>query len=429
MNFFSITDADLPPITPPDDTTVAAPQPAAPAAVEKTAATTARRRADTNESSVAGGLLWLGAFAVALAIMHFLIPRIAENVQYSMTRGRLQAEYEIASQQLDLPDTSLHNLSHAYQLVSQRVGPSVVHIDVTTQEEEKPEAGKSGLFHSLPFRFEGQGSGVLMDSEGYILTNHHVIKGASEITVKLADGRQVIGSIVGIDQDTDLALLKIQADKLVAANWGDSERLDMGALVWAVGSPFGLQHSITFGILSGKHRGGSAGTPYQDFLQTDAAVNPGNSGGPLVDSHGRVVGINTAIIGDAYQGISFAIPSRVARDVYQRLKTSGRVSRGWLGVAPDDMTARRAEALGSAAGRGVFIAAVVDSPDLPSPAGKAGIREGDVLLDWNGSQVNSPIDLIRLVGETAVGDAADVTVLRDGSELTLSVTIAERPAS
>src|SRR5262249_43832764 len=158
---------------------------------------------------------------------------------------------------------------------------------------------------------------------------------AREIQVSLADGRRVVGTLVGVDRETDLALLKIKAEGLTATRWGDSDEMQTGALVWAVGSPFGLERSITSGILSAKNRRGATGTAYQDFLQTDAAVNPGNSGGPLVNSEGRVVGINTAIVGDSFQGISFAVPSNVARDVFERLKGDGLVRRGWLGVQLD----------------------------------------------------------------------------------------------
>src|SRR5690606_6488902 len=155
--------------------------------------------------------------------------------------------------------------------------------------------------------------------------------------------RRVTGEVVSMDPETDLAVIRVDAGNLIAADWGDSDRTDVGALVWAVGSPFGLERTITSGILSAKHRAGLAGTPYQDFLQTDAAVNPGNSGGPLVNAQGNVVGVNTAIVGDAYQGISFAVPSNVAREVYERLRGDGEVRRGWLGVALDSITEDRAK--------------------------------------------------------------------------------------
>jgi serine protease Do len=221
-------------------------------------------------------------------------------------------------------------------------------------------------------------------------------------------------------------VLKIKADGLTAVNWGDSEQMEPGALVWAVGSPFGLERTITSGILSAKHRAGLAGSLHQDFLQTDAAVNPGNSGGPLVDNQGRVIGINTAIVGDAYQGISFAIPSKVAREVYERVKAEGTVKRGWLGVALADVTEEVAQHVGLATATGVHIASVVDQPG-GSPAAQAGIRAGDIILKWNDSTVRMPIDLMRLVGKTAIGSKAKVVVFRDGQELTLEVVVGERP--
>ena len=223
-------------------------------------------------------------------------------------------------------------------------------------------------------------------------------------------------------------MLKISGDNLIAAPWGDSEEVDVGALVWAVGSPFGLQSSVTFGIISAKHRGGMAGEVYQDFLQTDAAVNPGNSGGPLVDAQGRVIGINTAILGDAYQGVSFAIPSSVAKGVYERLKANGRVARGWLGVQLDDVSEPTARRLGLPAAAGALIVTVVDDLSLPSPAKDAGLRVGDVVVSWNGIPVNKSADLIRMVAMTEIGSTAQVELFRRGQKLTLEVRVAERPA-
>jgi S1-C subfamily serine protease len=273
---------------------------------------------------------------------------------------------------------------------------------------------------------EGQGSGVIVEADGYILTNNHVIRGASEILVSLADGRKVPARVVGRDARTDLAVLKIDADQLTPATWGDSEAVEPGALVWAVGSPFGLERSVTSGILSGKHRSGLAGNPQQDFLQTDAAVNPGNSGGPLVDVSGRVIGINTAIVGEAYQGISFAIPSNVAREVYARLKAEGAIRRGWLGVQLEEMTAAHARRVGLPAPAGVYIAGIF-MQDGPSPAARAGIQPGDVLLRWGDTEVSSPLDLRTLVEKTAIGRRTPVLIYREGRELTLEVIVGERP--
>jgi S1-C subfamily serine protease len=266
-----------------------------------------------------------------------------------------------------------------------------------------------------------------MDESGYILTNNHVIRGASDIHVSLADGRKLKARIVGRDGPTDLAVLKIDAEKLLPAEWGDSEALEPGALVWAVGSPFGLERSITSGILSAKHRSGLVGSQHQDFLQTDAAVNPGNSGGPLVDASGKVVGINTAIVGEAYQGISFAIPSNVARDIYTRLKSEKIVKRGWLGVQLEEMSPERASESGLPEPRGVYIVGIYLDDNAKSPAATAGIQPGDVLLAWNGVAVNSPLELRKQVENTKVGSRAKVTVFRDGQDVTLEVIVGQRP--
>jgi S1-C subfamily serine protease len=190
-----------------------------------------------------------------------------------------------------------------------------------------------------------------------------------------------------------------------------------------------LESTITSGILSAKHRAGLAGEVYQDFLQTDAAVNPGNSGGPLVDAHGRVIGINTAILGDVYQGVSFAIPSSVAKEVYVRLKTNGQVARGWLGVQLREVRDDDQQQHGLPHKRGALISNVIDRPQVPSPALQAGLRAGDIVLAWNGQEISKPAELIRLVAMTDVGSTATLVVWRDGTRITVTLTIAERPRS
>ena len=230
--------------------------------------------------------------------------------------------------------------------------------------------------------------------------------------------------VVGKEPRKDLAVLKIPGQDFIAAEWGDSESLEVGALLWAMGSPFGLQRTITFGILSGKHRYGMAGDVYQDFLQTDAAVNPGNSGGPLVDARGKVVGINTAILGESYQGVSFAIPSSVARVIYQRIRSTGRMARGWLGVhlgqvddelAYQDEPGARIEGMARALAR------------EQSPALRAGLQKGDLIVGWNGFRITKPSELIRQVAMTEVGSTAVVELRRGERTLKLTVTVAERP--
>jgi serine protease Do len=221
-------------------------------------------------------------------------------------------------------------------------------------------------------------------------------------------------------------VLKVDAGGLVAAPWGDSDTLEVGDWVLAVGNPFGLDRSVTAGILSAKQRRQVVDSlPFQDFLQTDAAVNPGNSGGPLVNLRGEVIGINTAIVGEAYQGISFAIPSVTARDVYQRLKTTGKVSRGWLGVSLQELTEERAKALKIDARQGVIVQSVVPE----SPAAEAGLQSGDCIVEWNGQQVTSPSDLSLRVARTAVHSSVLASIVRQQQKLEIEVVVGERPSS
>ena len=195
----------------------------------------------------------------------------------------------------------------------------------------------------------------------------------------------------------------------------------------AVGSPFGLQSTITFGIVGGKHRSAIVGDVYQDFLQTDAAVNPGNSGGPLVDVRGRVVGINTAIVGEDYRGVSFAVPSAVARDVCERLKTKGVMTRGWLGVQLRNLGEVDLKRRKLPDKRGALVVLVIDDPNVPHPAIEAGVKAGDVIVRWNGQGVASREELIRLIGMTDIGESVPMIVWRDGAELSLKIKVAERP--
>jgi S1-C subfamily serine protease len=385
----------------------------------------ARATAIRNQASFSlAKLLWLVTMVAVMLGVYYQVPRLAEEINYGLTRGRQRAEYENARERLkDLP---LEGLSTAYQLVSQKVGPSVVHINVESKSPGDVAEEAANRFHR--FRdFSGQGSGVIVDAEGYIVTNLHVVRGAEKIQVSLSDGRRVPGKLIGTDDETDIALIKVDAGQLLPADWGDSEQLNVGALVWAVGSPFGLERSVTAGILSAKHRAGLAGTPYQDFLQTDAAVNPGNSGGPLVNAQGQVVGINTAIVGESYQGISFAVPSSIAHEVYDRLRDKGRVARGWLGVQLAEVPPEISASLKLQPGRGAYIAGVVDQLDSSSPAQQAGIARGDVVVRWNDKDVTSPATLSNFVAQTEIGSTAKVQVNRGGQELSFDVKVGERP--
>jgi serine protease Do len=367
---------------------------------------------------------------VLLVAAKFLVGPIVETVQYSVTRGQERAKAEVARTQLGrLADTSA-----AFRLVAQAVGPSVVHIDTYRQTAVSNRAGNEAeedeweqIYGDRPQQLlsTGQGSGVIVDESGYVLTNYHVIRQASAIKVKLSDGRTIREcQVVGVDPPTDLALLKIKADGLTAANWGDSDSLEVGDWVLAVGNPFGLDRSVTAGIVSAKQRRQVVDNmPYQDFLQTDAAVNPGNSGGPLVNLKGEVVGINAAIVGHGYQGISFAIPSGIARDIYQRLKATGTVARGWLGVSLDEVTKELADERGLTAAEGVLVRLVF--PD--SPAMQAGIVADDVIVEWNRHRVSDPTGLSLAVARTEIGAKVPVIVQRGAKQVRLEVVVGERP--
>jgi serine protease Do len=231
-------------------------------------------------------------------------------------------------------------------------------------------------------------------------------------------------TVVGVDPLSDLAVLKVRSHTLTAAPWGDSARLEVGDPVLAVGSPFGLAQTVTAGIVSAKGRRGVVqDINYEDFLQTDAAVNPGNSGGPLVNLQGQVVGINTAIYGPAYLGISFAIPSQIARDVYKKLRDTGTVARGWLGVALQSLDDNLAERFGLEDAKGALVTGVL--PD--SPADLAAIRVGDVIIEWNGKPVPDPSSLSFAVAGTAIGSKATVGLIRDEKKIELIVTVTQRP--
>ncbi len=362
--------------------------------------------------------------------LRFYGPELVEELRYAWTRGQQRAEHDVAV--AELASAPLAGLSRAYQMVSQRVAPSVVHI-----ETRKPKNAGNALENMSDLfgaprdsrRDErNQGSGVIVSPEGHVVTNMHVVNGYDEVIVNMNDGRHLAAKVLGVDRLTDLAILKIDAEGLIPAEWGDSDGLEEGALVWAVGSPFGFQHSITSGIVSAKNRGGQAGTPYQDFLQTDAAVNPGNSGGPLVDSEGRIVGINTMIVGPAFQGISLAIPSNVVRRVCDRLLADGHVNRGWLGIALEQLTPELGQRLGLQQSGGALVTKLVLQPGKTSPAELAGLRPRDVIVEWDGVPVDTTSQLSRAIAETPIGKTVSLVVVRDGVRLEQQIAIGQRPS-
>lgn len=274
---------------------------------------------------------------------------------------------------------------------------------------------------------QSAGSGVILDPNGYIVTNNHVVEGATQITVTLSDRREFTAKTVGTDPKTDLAVIKIEAKDLPSLKWADYDKLAVGDLVLAVGSPFGLSSTVTLGIISALGRGNVGIADYEDFIQTDAAINPGNSGGALVNMNGELMGINTAIFSrtGGSEGIGFAIPSSIAVDIVDSLQKTGKVVRGWMGVAIQEITPALAKSFKLPEQRkGVLISDVNEN----GPSAAAGMKRGDVVIAFNGKEVQSVSQLRNLVARTMVGKDAQVKVLRDGKEQTISVKVAERPS-
>jgi serine protease Do len=274
------------------------------------------------------------------------------------------------------------------------------------------------------FKQRSLGSGFIIDKDGYIVTNNHVIEDADQIKVKLKNGQEFDAEIVGRDANTDIALIKLKsAQELPFVKLGDSTKLKVGDWVMAIGNPFGLEHTVTAGIVSAKGRVIGSG-PYDDFIQTDASINPGNSGGPLLNLQGEVVGINTAIVATG-QGIGFAIPMNLARGIIEQLIAQGEVTRGWLGVAIQDLTRELAEYYGIPDEKGVLVTEVFPG----DPAETAGIRPRDVVIEVNGKKVSSSRELSRTIADIGVGDRAKILVLRNGKTKTFRVKIAKREDS
>ncbi|MGK2943301.1 MAG: DegQ family serine endoprotease [Desulfuromonadales bacterium] len=269
-----------------------------------------------------------------------------------------------------------------------------------------------------PRKERSLGSGFIISADGYILTNDHVVDGADEIKVKLSDGREFNAEIRGLDPKLDLALIKIEAgENLPIAALGDSDSIKIGEWVMAIGNPFGLEQTVTVGIVSAKGRVIGAG-PYDDFIQTDASINPGNSGGPLFNVKGEVVGINTAIVAGG-QGIGFAIPVNMAKQILPQLRDEGHVTRGWLGVTVQALNKELAESFGLETPQGALVNEVIKG----SPADKAGLQRGDILLNYDGQKIMELNDLPRLVAATPVDKAVELRIFRDGRERVVKVAI------
>ena len=362
-----------------------------------------RRRSSIAEELFAR-MFWLASSAVLVMTIWKIGPIVVENYQYSLVKGKVRAEYENAVEQLQ--QDPLRGVSNAYELVAQKIRPSVVSVKADRGSSDKA----------------GQGSGVIMSSEGYILTNEHVVHDAQHIEVTLHDRRVYKAEIVGkTDSYNDLAVLKIEANDLQPAQWGDSDKLEVGSIVWAIGSPFGLDQTVTSGIVSAKNRYDEE-RPKVELLQTDAAVNRGNSGGPLVDAQGNVVGINTSIFGSEFIGISFAIPSVQARFVYDQTIAKGYVSRGFLGAIPRPVFQSHVARLGLSDVNGARLSSITPN----SPADQSGLRINDVVRNWDGNEIVDHQMLYRYVSMTAPGKVAEVEIVRDGQLQFLQVRVGDR---
>lgn len=312
----------------------------------------------------------------------------------------------------------------AFSAVAKQVTPCVVNISTISRKKIiQPFFEMNPLFEDFfgapqTRRDKSLGSGFIISRDGYIVTNDHVVRDAESIQVKLSNDKVYDAKIVGGDQKTDIAVIKINAADLPAAVLGDSDKLEVGQWAIAIGNPFGLERSMTVGIISATGRSNVGIETYENFIQTDASINPGNSGGPLLNIHGEVIGINTAIVA-AGQGIGFAIPIAMAKPIFTQLVQKGTVSRGYLGVTIQPVTEEIAGSFGLKQARGALVNDVLKG----SPADKAGIRQGDVITGFNGSEVKDPSHLQRLVAEHGVGKSARVTVFRDGKTVDLSMTL------
>jgi serine protease Do len=337
------------------------------------------------------------------------------------------------------PRATLRALEDAFAAVADRATPAVVHVSTVPKkapagaQEDAPERFKEFFgdeFYDRYFRrrpredARATGSGVVVDPKGYILTNNHVIENAQEIIVRLSDQRKFTARLVGRDPKTDLAVLKVDAPgPLPVAELGDSSQLRVGQWAIAIGNPFGLDRTVTVGIVSATARTRVGVTQYDNFIQTDASINPGNSGGPLLNIDGKVIGINTAIVA-AGQGIGFAIPINQARDVMQQLITRGRVVRGWLGIVIQDLTDQLAGSFGVKEGGGVLVAEVMKG----SPADTAGLKAGDIVVELGGSAIKEVPDLQRRVAAVKPGQTMKLTVIRERKTMSFSVKMGEMPS-
>jgi Do/DeqQ family serine protease len=366
----------------------------------------------------------LGLSVGALTFWHMMHPKIAPPSNVSFHEDSVLPPIERTSRD---SGRSLEAIDSEFTSLVERAIPSVVSITTTAAPNREAlvrqlfGVGGRGVTQSSKM-----GSGMIVSPEGYIVTNWHVVNGASEVTVQLNDRRTFKAHVAGIDQRSDIAVLKIEVEGLTPIDFGDSELVRVGQMVFAVGNPFGLQETVTQGIISAKERR-TTSEAANEFFQTSTTINPGNSGGPLIDIHGKVIGINNFIISSSggSEGIGFAIPSNVARRVYEDIINHGRVIHPWFGVIMTPLTPNLAEQLGLHDSRGALVAATLAN----SPAERSGLHEGDVILSFNGRSIWDWKDLRNRIAESQVETPVKFTILRAGKTLDLSVTMQEEPAS
>ena len=376
------------------------------------------------------------AIAVFIAV-GFLVGEYMPASHASNTGAPLVA----ATAQANQPAPTSGPTGNSFAQIAKAVTPTVVNITATatrvSRGHDRDRRDPMDEFFGMPGRPHspvppgeprgGVGSGVIISPEGYIVTNNHVVEGAQELTVTLPDKREFRGKIVGTDPKTDLAVIKVDGRDLPFVPWGDSSKLQVGEYVLAVGNPFGLNSTVTLGIVSGLGRGRMGITQYEDFIQTDAAINPGNSGGALVNQAGELVGINTAIISQTggYQGVGFAVPVSMVKPVYESLVATGKVVRGYLGVGIQDLNQELAKSFDLKDPKGALVSNVAED----SPAERAGLKQGDVIVGYQGAPVEDAITLQRQVTRTSVGTKVAVQVVRNGKTLDLTVTVGEQPGA
>lgn len=333
-------------------------------------------------------------------------------------------------------------MGQAFADVAKKVSPAVVFVQVEKKVTSGGPAAPSGFpgffdddllrrfFGEVPFSnspeqvVQGQGSGFIVSDDGYIMTNNHVVSGADKVKVQLPDDREFDAQIVGTDPHTDVAVIKIDADHLPALTFGNSDEIQVGDWVLALGNPFGLANTLTAGIVSAKGRSGMGITDYEDFIQTDAAINPGNSGGPLVNLDGEVVGMNTAIFSrtGGYAGVGMAIPINMASEIERQLIANGSVQRGFLGIMIQDLTPELAASFDVGDIQGILVSETTDG----SPADKAGIKRGDIILELDGRPVGRPDQFRNHIALMSPGTKVNLNVLRDGKRVPITVTIGRR---